>query len=307
MYGERLNHKDRDVFELLPGYTCNASCQFCSVADSAKKTTMSTDQVMTKIYCARKEGFKYLGIGGGEPTIRKDLVALVSFAKRIKFEAVRIETNGIALAYSSLCKHLVQAGLDFVKISIHGHTSKIHDALTRTPGSFKKVLKAIENLQKLKVRIEINTVINKFNYKNYADFLRFFVRYGIGSFCFIYPVYSGRMLKYHKKIGVSMQSVAPYLKDVLKLADALEIDKALVFNMPPCYLGGYTSHIVELDPFNTKVVAPDYTIESIDHMRFAEKIKSAQCQRCRFSEKCDGIWKQYINIFNDRDINQING
>lgn len=305
-YTRELKKKDRHLFELLPGYSCNSNCRFCSIDEAKRSINSNTEDLKRAVYKARQEGFKYLGIGGGEPTIRKDLIELIRFAKKIKFEIVRIETNGIALSYEEYCRKLTEAGLDFVKISIHGHKPEIHDYLTRVPGSFGNVLKAIENLQKLKVRIEINLVINRLNYKSLDKFIMFFANKGVGSFCLIYPMYTGLMAKYHKQVAVSIKKAAPYLKKALDLIDALELDKGLIFNIPPCCLPSKVKKMVEFSAFNTKVGAPDFNIGSIDFDRLKGKVKFKKCEKCFYFKDCEGAWADYVRLFGDKEFVPIN-
>lgn len=305
LYPEKLKRKDRNLFELLPGYACNSNCQFCSIDPAKRKINSTTEELIRSIYEAKRDGFKYLGIGGGEPTIRKDLLTLIRFAKRLKFDVIRIETNGIALAYPDYCQRLVDAGLDFVKISIHSHKAKIHDFLTQVSGSFNNILKAIENLQKLKVRIEINTVVNKFNYRLYLQFVNFFAKKGIGSFVFIYPLYTGRMAQNWQKVGISIKEAVPYLKRTLDLVDALELDKGIVFNIPLCCLPEYKDRMVGFSPFNTKVGAPDITIESVDYNRMKQKTKFKRCLKCIYFENCEGIWNDYLKFFGDEEFRPV--
>jgi MoaA/NifB/PqqE/SkfB family radical SAM enzyme len=306
-YTKILKKEDRDLFELLPGYVCNANCRFCSIDPKKRNVSNSTEELLKIIYDAKKDGFKYLGIGGGEPTVRKDLQILINFAKHLKFDIIRIETNGIALAYPDYCKRLVESGLDFVKISIHSHEAKIHDYLVNVPGAFKNILKTIENLQKLKVRIEINTVINKHNYKEYPQFVNFFSQMGIGSFCFIYPLYTGRMAKNWRTIGISIQKTIPYLKKTLELIEGSELDKGIVFNIPPCCLPDYEEQMVESSPFNTKVGAPDTVVESIDFDRVKNKTKFRKCEQCRCFEECEGVWRDYVKYFGNKEFQPIHG
>jgi len=302
---EKLDIKDRYLFELLIGYACNSNCRFCSIDSTRRKINSSTQELLKTIYRAKKDGFKYLGIGGGEPTIRKDLLTLISYAKQLKFEIVRIETNGILLSYPDYCKQLAEAGLDFVKISIHGHKPEIHNSLTQFPSSFNYVMKAIENLQALKLRVEINTVINKINYKYYPQFIDFFAQKGIGSFIIIYPIYVGQMAKNWREIGVSMKELAPYLKKALDLADKLELDKALIFNIPPCCLPGYEKYMVEFSPFRTKVEGPGTIVENVDFDRKKVKKKIKKCHQCKYFNNCEGIFLDYLKFFGTKEFRPI--
>lgn len=302
---KKLKRKDRDLFELCPGYSCNAACQFCSIDPKKRNIEKNTEDLLEIIYQANEEGFKYLGIGGGEPTIRKDLPKLIKFANRLDFEIIRIETNGITLSYKDYCKKLIEAGLDFVKLSIHGHNSEIHDKLTQVPGSFNYVMEAIENLHELGIRVEINTVINKLNYRYYNEFIKQFAFKGVGSFIFIYPLYTGKMKKEAGEVGVSMSEIAPYMGKALNLIDDLELDKGLVMNVPPCFLPNHTDKLVEFESFNTKVRSPEKTVESIDWDRKNEKIKVSGCNNCTYFEKCEGVWRSYFDIFSKKEVKAI--
>lgn len=304
-YQKILKRSERKLFELLPGYSCNSNCRFCSIEPAKRNINSDTQELLRLIYQAKKRGFRILGIGGGEPTIRKDLSTLIGFAKKLGFDVIRIETNGIALSYPEYCKRLVDSGLDFVKISIHSHIAKIHDSLTQVPGSFNKVLKAIENLQKLRVRVEINTVINKANYKFYPQFVDFFVKKGMGSFIFIYPLYTGNMARNHQRLGIGMKEAAPYLKKALDLIDSLELDKGLIFNIPVCCLPSHEDKMVEFSPFNTKVSAPGMTIENVDYDRVKGKAKFKKCRDCVYFENCEGAWQDYVRIFGEKEFKPI--
>lgn len=302
---KRLARDKRHLFELLVGYACNCNCSFCSIDPSKRGIQASTAFLLGSIRRAKKEGFRYLGIGGGEPTIREDLPELIKLGKTLGFDAIRIETNGIMLAYPDYCKRLSDAGLDFVKISIHGHTPRIHDSLTNVPGSFSHVLKAIDNLRNLKVRVEINTVINRINYKSYPDFVDFFVQKGVGSFCFIYPLFTGRMMENSKAMGVRMEEAAPYLKSALDLAKKFELDKAIVFNIPPCHMRGYEENLVEFKPFNMQVVSPDNKVENADYDRIGLKDKAPKCRRCRYYSRCEGVWKEYLQVYKNARLSPV--
>lgn len=305
LYSNKLKREDRELFELLVGYSCNTSCLFCSLDQEKRAMQSSTKELLSSIFKAKKEGFRYLGIGGGEPTIRKDLPILIKFAKQLNFDIVRIETNGLMLSNFAYCQKLAEAGLDFVKISIHGHNSKIHDALTQVAGSFEKTLQAVNNLHKLNVRVEINTVINKLNYKHYSEFVKFFSNLGVGSYCLIYPLYTGKMKENAKSIGVSMKKVAPFIGKALDLVDEMELDKGIIFNIPPCILPKHIDKIVDLSPFNTKVVSPGQVVESADYTRIQAKIQIEACKKCKYQKDCEGLWHDYVEIFGNSEIEPV--
>jgi MoaA/NifB/PqqE/SkfB family radical SAM enzyme len=135
--------------------------------------------------------------------------------------------------------------------------------------------------------------------------VKFFAKKGIGSFVFIYPLYTGKMAENWQKIGIRIKEVVPYLKKSFDLIEAFDLDKELVFNIPPCCLPGYEERMVEFTPFYTKVSAPDVITESVDYDRVSEKMKFPRCQKCKYFEYCEGVWKNYVKIFGDKEFQPI--
>jgi MoaA/NifB/PqqE/SkfB family radical SAM enzyme len=60
-------------------------------------------------------------------------------------------------------KRLAEAGLELVHFSVYSYNPKVHDFLTDTSGSWKKLMLSIQNALSLGVRVQINTVINHYN------------------------------------------------------------------------------------------------------------------------------------------------
>lgn len=55
------------------------------------------------------------------------------------------------------------AGLSRWAFSIDGHTKEIHDHFRGTEGSFDLTMQAIDYLKELKMPLQINTVISRYN------------------------------------------------------------------------------------------------------------------------------------------------
>lgn len=288
------------LYELIIGYTCNLNCLFCSTIPRKRLLNKSTEELMKDIYNAKQQGFKILGIGGGEPTLRRDLVKLVRFAKKLKFDVIRMETNAIMLSYYNLCKKLVDAGMDFFKISIHGHKPQIHDYLVGKEGAFLKALQAIDNLRKLDIRIEMSIVLTRTNYRFLPQYIDFFAQKGVSSFCIIFPEYAGNMAKNFKEIGIRITDVVDYVHEALDLIDSLGLDRGLVFNIPDCFMQGYEDHVVRR--YNMKLVTPQMIINDADADIRMGKRKLKECIGCSYFAQCDGIWQNYLNIFGDNEF-----
>ena len=147
---------------LFVGYSCNNNCWFCSEMRNKGKPDKDTRTVKSELFNSRKNGFQRIVFTGGEPTIRPDIVELVSYAKSLGFEEIFIITNGRMLFYEELARRLAEAGLTHILFSLHGPNAAVHDCLTRSPGSFKQTVQGIKNMVNThRVLVENNTVITQ--------------------------------------------------------------------------------------------------------------------------------------------------
>ena len=84
--------------EISADYTCNNRCVGCfSVTGDGPR--MATPEVIENLRIGRAEGAEWLWIGGGEPTLRRDLFSIASAARKLGYTRVKIQTNGMMLAY----------------------------------------------------------------------------------------------------------------------------------------------------------------------------------------------------------------
>lgn len=300
-----MNQRKKDkqsnkLYELTLGYGCNSNCRFCSIHPSQRRINKTTLEAIADIAQAKRQRFSLLGLGGGEPTIRKDIIKLVRYARDLKFQTIRIQTNGIMLGYRKFCKSLVDAGANFFKISVHSHKAEIQDYLTRVPRSFDLLLRGIDNLHQLGIRIEANIVLNKINYKFLPQYINFFANKEISSFCIIFPLYTGSMALNQKDIGITISEARSYIQEALEIIDALGLDKGLVFNVPYCFIKGYKEQVVE--EYNMKLIAPHLVVNDADADIKTAKIKVKKCDSCEFNPQCNGIWKEYLKIYGQAEF-----
>jgi MoaA/NifB/PqqE/SkfB family radical SAM enzyme len=107
-------------------------------------------------------GCFYYSIGGGEPTLVKDLPERLSYASK-KIPYVRFTTNGLSMT-PELARSLNASGVKEIGISIDG-TDEYHNLVRGRPDAAVKVWNSLELLYNHapKVQIIINSVITPFN------------------------------------------------------------------------------------------------------------------------------------------------
>jgi MoaA/NifB/PqqE/SkfB family radical SAM enzyme len=306
------DHVDRSAFDepkcfdILLNYACQAKCQFCSQDFEWRKkpNLMDHKKAAEKVYMAYKDGYRRLGFTGGEPTLRVELPNLIRLATKVGYTYVRIQTNGIRTADYEYAKLLADAGLTFVKLSIHGHDAATHDELTKIPGSFEANLKTIENLKKLNVGIGVNIVLNKLNYMHLVKFYElFFLKLKLSNFVIIAPLYEGNMELHVPEMGFPLSKAAPHIRDAYKIFTKVNFPKPpLLLHFVPCLLPGYEQQMLGWSAFNTMVVSPAGVHRDLDETVNDHTIKTDECKKCVYNERCVGWDRSYAKYFGTDEI-----
>lgn len=103
---------------------------------------------------------------GGEPLLyrgenKETLFDLAEYAKIVGFEFIEIFTNATLLTPESVQK-IKTLGLN-VAVSLYSNNECVHDLITRTPGSFKRTMRALILLQEAKIPVRVETVLMRNN------------------------------------------------------------------------------------------------------------------------------------------------
>lgn len=312
---ERVDRESFDepkCFDILLNYNCSAKCLFCSQDFEWRKepNDLPFEKAVEFMYMAYKNGYRRLGFTGGEPTIRPELPKLIALAKKIGYGYVRIQTNGIRIADYDYAKLLADAGLTFVKYSLHGHNAALHDELVAVPGAFEKNLKSIENLKKLNVGIGVNIVLNEKNYRHLVEFYELFLlKLQLSNFVIIAPLYEGNMHQNAARgarIGVKLTDMAPYIKKAYEVFTRINYPKPpLLLHFTPCVLPGYEQQMLGWSAFNTMVVNPKGEKRDLDMTAQAHTTKTDACKKCVYNDRCIGWDASYARYFGTDEIQPI--
>jgi len=127
---------------------CSLRCVYCMPADGVELTRperlLSAEETIRLATIFVRAGVDKIRLTGGEPTVRPDLVPIVSALNKLRplgLKQIGMTTNGIAL--SRQLPQLHAAGLDKLNISLDTLDAKKFNELTRRD-ALSKVLKAID-------------------------------------------------------------------------------------------------------------------------------------------------------------------
>ena len=154
--------------------TCNLRCKHCfrSEYDIEYLNEKKIQEIITLF---KNEGVQGIILTGGEPLTSKYLFNILKeIDGKIK---VGIATNG-TLFTEDLLKKILSFNVKSFQISLDGTSSEINDYI-RGKGTFEKIIKNIELLQKYNCDITIAMTVNSYNYVDIKEnALTFAAHYG---------------------------------------------------------------------------------------------------------------------------------
>jgi radical SAM protein with 4Fe4S-binding SPASM domain len=286
-----------DRLDLKIGFQCNNLCEFCVQGDKRYRLgNKNSAEIKEALEQARREQIKEVVFTGGEPTLHKDIIEAVDYAKKLGYEIIQIQTNGRLFAYLDFCKKIIAAGANEFSPALHGSKPEIHDQLTNSPGAWQQVVSGIKNLKSLGQYVLTNTVINTKNYQDLPQIAQLLINLGVDQFQFAFIHIIGTAAKNKDWLVPKKTEVMPYVKEGLDLGIKAGI-RVMTEAIPYCLMQGYEDYIAENNIPKTKVVAERVT-EDFEYFRKNEgKTKREECKECKYYQVCEGPWKEYQEIY----------
>ncbi|MBD3204142.1 radical SAM protein [Candidatus Woesearchaeota archaeon] len=279
--------------DIKTGFLCNNNCRFCVQAHKKKFGNRTTEDIKKDLLDAKKNECTGVVFTGGEITIRNDLLELVSYAKKLGFESIQLQSNSRMLAYKSFCKKLIRAGANEFSPALHGHIPDLHDFLTKSKGSFRQTTKAIKNLRELDQYIITNTVIVKPNYRYCKDMAELLVELKVDQFQFAFVHAIANAYDNYDMIVPWVSMARSYIHEGLQTGIDAEI-KVMAEAMPYCQMKAYEKYVAELYMPETEI--RDINMYDCDYEKTRKvhgKEKFPQCNECKYDLICEGPWREY--------------
>ena len=135
------------ILELTPH--CNQDCRYCYNVWKRQPELVS-GEMGTRQWCGLiaklhdETGCRRVTFSGGEPLLRKDFRDILAFCHRRGLESILI-TNGGLLDADTLA-FCLDHGVVMFELTLLGADAETHERLTRTPGSWERVLAAMARL-----------------------------------------------------------------------------------------------------------------------------------------------------------------
>ena len=152
---------------------CNLRCEQCH-ASSGKPlpNELNTEEGKRLLDGMAAIGeFRMLALGGGEPLVRPDIFELVAYARSLGLE-ISIATNGTLLTVE-MAREFKKMGVANIAVGLNASDAKIHEQITRVPGSFASSKQGIYATLEVGMNLQINTTVMKENRRAIPGLLDF--------------------------------------------------------------------------------------------------------------------------------------
>ncbi len=165
---------------------CNSMCKMCNVWKDKSTNELSSEEIKELYSDKLFSETKHLGISGGEPTLRKDLLACISSILEAipSLQSLSITSHGFHpkkwAKYLPDIVELCKKHNTFFKlnVSVDG-IGKLHEEVRRIEGGWQKVLKTLEIAKTNNVPVQIQCTVSKHNVFGVNEVLHFAKTNGI--------------------------------------------------------------------------------------------------------------------------------
>ena len=301
------------------GAVCNNNCIFCMEEDRdaryVNNSAMTPDRVRWLL--EQHRGAEEVCFTSGEPTTRPELPDFIEWAQSLGYRRISMMTNGRRAGHMPYAAALVKRGLNRFYVSIHGHTQRLHEGLTRTPGSFDQTVQGLDKIAQLKrfgVELHTSTVVTKRNLPHLGDIYPFLREHGVDQVVFNVMQANGRAHTFFDQLFPTYAEIAATFAAFVRACGEPR-PQAFLVDIPLCateeipdFNRGYVEKYrhFDLESHTELPVARDaarqgegrgkglllVTRSDLDDY---QRVKRPECARCKHDARCEGVWKNYLS------------
>ncbi|MFC1855346.1 radical SAM/SPASM domain-containing protein [Thermodesulfobacteriota bacterium] len=293
------------TLDLETSHACNLKCIYCYASSGKKlKNELTLKEIKGIIDQAKDCGAKIINIiGGGEPLLYDGILDIVKHIRKLGLQQA-IFTNG-TLFTEKLAKTLYDQEVELV-VKLNSLNPEVQDMLADKKGSGKKILKALDLLQKIgytkDIQLGVESIICKQNIKEMPTMWRWARDREIIPY-FEMITFQGRAKQHDLNVGI---------KDLQKLfEELLRIDEAnygFTWNPHPPIAGlscqrHFYNVLVASNGYVYPCTGVDIKLGNLRHDKLSDIIKHSpmlkplrdldkniqgSCKECDYSSECYG-------------------
>lgn len=290
---------------VLHASRCTNNCVFCGSKDFGNIDENVAAEVQ-RLYKSLDQGHRVdeVEISGNDPAEFPGLPEMVTQINRaLGHKPIKLASHGKVFADRTYVEQLISSGVTEFIFPFYGHTSNVHDAVTRVPGSFVETVRGLTNVVTSGARFSITCLITRENQPHIQPMLMFLA--GIAEEISVGVPYLG--LPTFRGSVPDLATLKGQLSNAIQAVGAQERCLIRLRNIPRC-LVEFEYPLVE-DSQDPPVGAYEHWrrdeilkagfVEIVDGKvlpRYRKFSKCPECQRCRYDAQCPGFLTTYIDL-----------
>lgn len=277
---------------------CNSKCVFCLDSEAQDGRFMAFDDVCVEIQRGRNDKqASRLVVSGGEASIHPRFHDAIRYAKGAGYRWVQTVTNGQKLADKEFFYKAVDAGLDEITFSLHGHTAELHDRLTRTKNGFENLMRAMMRaVRDGRVIVNVDVCINKQNVEHLEAIVALCARVGVREFDLLHVIPQGVAFEHRDELFYDVDAHAESLRKVFRLA-----------RHPGFHIWTNRFPVSHLEGMEELIQDPHKMLDEVGGRRtqFRKYLDQGTAIDCRDKERCPHCFIEPFCSSLDRDVSRL--
>lgn len=277
---------------------CNSKCVFCLDSEAQDGRFMSFDDICVEVKRGREDKVaSRLVVSGGEASIHPRFHDVIRYAKSLNYRWVQTVTNGQKLADKEFFYKAVDAGLDEITFSLHGHTPELHDRLTRTKNGFENLMRAMMRaVRDGRVIVNVDVCINKQNVEHLEAIVALCARVGVREFDLLHVIPQGVAFEHRDELFYDVDAHAESLRKVFRLA-----------RHPGFHIWTNRFPVSHLEGMEELIQDPHKMLDEVGGRRtqFRRYLDEGTAIDCRDKERCPHCFIEPFCSTLDRDVSRL--
>lgn len=269
---------------------------------------MTDGEIIGALQRGRTDGADSLWLGGGEPTLRRDLFRIAAMGRRVGYVRVKLQTNGMMVSYPGYAQRCADAGITEVSFSMKGAVATTHDRLARTEGCFDLMAAGVERARAAGLALEGDLLVTASNVSELAATVSLGVGWGMRRFrvWLLSAVDATRNDPEVRAEVPRMRDVVPALVAAVEAHADAGPDFLVSLHTPACVLPeSLHGALFDAAAFGLRVVNPgghafDLADSPIEGGHFLPS-----CAQCRHRPSCNGLRRDYLAVHGEDEFRPV--
>ena len=287
------------LLDLVLDYDCNLACDYCTITPAMRTRALPTGAVVRQLRAARAEACDRVSFTGGEPTLRKDLLALVREAARLGYGSIKVQSNGLLFARAANVERLRSAGVTEWHVSIHTHRRAAYERLVRREGTFDAMEAGLTELVRRGLDPVADLIVMRSTQAHLAAAVDWLADRGVGhARLWLVSLTDGNATNVDSLPPLG--ELLPPVMAAFDRADARGLDLRSL-HLPHCLLGDRADRALDPAAGGVRVVTPDAVLDLRDAKLTPRRYVPA-CEGCPARGDCPGLRPDYLQRHGDAEV-----